>query len=103
MVHELKILPEYFKEVISNKKKFEVRKNDRNFKVGDSLVLKEYINGEYTGAICICEVTYILQGGKYGINKDYCILSINKVTGLISIDMSDQEDKTCKIEKFKGE
>lgn len=38
--HELKILPKYFSEVYSGNKTFEVRKNDRNFKVGDMLILK---------------------------------------------------------------
>ena len=33
--HELKILPEYYKEVLAGKKKFEIRKNDRNFKTED--------------------------------------------------------------------
>lgn len=32
MIHELKILPQYFKEVVNGNKNFEVRKNDRGFK-----------------------------------------------------------------------
>ncbi|HGS9342764.1 DUF3850 domain-containing protein [Clostridioides difficile] len=32
MIHELKILPQYFKEVVNGNKNFEVRKNDRSFK-----------------------------------------------------------------------
>jgi len=31
MVHELKIAPIYFEAVISGKKAFEVRKDDRNY------------------------------------------------------------------------
>ena len=51
MIHELKTLPEYFKEVVSGNKPFEVRKNDRPFKVGDYLMLREYEPKEalYTG------------------------------------------------------
>ena len=41
-VHELKILPEYYKAQKAGKKNFEIRKNDRDYKVGDKLVLKEY-------------------------------------------------------------
>lgn len=41
-IHELKILPEYFKAQKAGKKNFEIRKNDRDYKVGDKLVLKEY-------------------------------------------------------------
>lgn len=31
-IHELKILPEYFEAVVSGNKRFEIRKNDRNYK-----------------------------------------------------------------------
>lgn len=30
-IHELKILPEYFEAVVSGDKRFEIRKNDRNY------------------------------------------------------------------------
>lgn len=49
MIHELKILPQYFEAVQSGLKTFEIRKNDRDYKVGDTLVLKEYNNEAYTG------------------------------------------------------
>ncbi|BDX40303.1 hypothetical protein K6D_03770 [Enterococcus faecium] len=41
MIHELKILPEYFEAVTSGRKQFETRRNDRNFKVGSQLILRE--------------------------------------------------------------
>lgn len=41
-IHELKIWPEFFDAVDSGKKKFDVRKNDRGFKEGDVLVLREF-------------------------------------------------------------
>lgn len=37
IIHELKTLPEYFELVRKGIKNFEVRKNDRDFKVGDML------------------------------------------------------------------
>lgn len=74
--HELKIIPKYFKDVVDGDKNFELRKNDRDFKVGDSLMLKEFDNGEYTGDSVQVVVTYILVGGEYGLNKDYVILGI---------------------------
>lgn len=40
--HELKILPQYFKAVQNGSKTFELRKNDRRFKVGDTLILREW-------------------------------------------------------------
>jgi len=62
VAHDLKTLPEYFKQVESGIKKFECRKDDRNYKVGDVLNLKEYDpdNG-YTGAGVQRTVTYILR------------------------------------------
>lgn len=42
MVHALKEHPEHFENVISGKKLFEIRKNDRDFKTGDLLALNEY-------------------------------------------------------------
>lgn len=40
--HELKCRPEYFSRVASGQKTFEIRRNDRDFQVGDILILKEY-------------------------------------------------------------
>lgn len=47
--HHLKTFPEYFNAVENGTKPFEVRKNDRNYQVGDTLHLQEYSNGAYTG------------------------------------------------------
>ena len=43
--HELKLDIRYFDDVKSGKKNFEIRKNDSDFKVGDILELKAYVNG----------------------------------------------------------
>ena len=81
-IHELKILPEYFNAVIDGRKTFEIRKNDRDFAVGDTLVLKEWnqINRMPTGREQRCEITYILEGNEetkgYGLMKGFCIMSI---------------------------
>lgn len=42
MNHHLKILEEYFQAVIEGRKPFEIRNNDRDFKVGDSCILEEF-------------------------------------------------------------
>jgi hypothetical protein len=74
-LHELKILPQYYKKVSSGEKRFEIRKDDRNFKIGDLIRLSEF-NKEYTGRDCLVEIIYKLDGGNYGLEKGYCILSI---------------------------
>lgn len=74
--HELKILPKYFKDIVDGDKNFELRKNDRDFKIGDSLMLREFDNGAYTGDSIQVVVTYIFVGGEYGLDKDYVIMGI---------------------------
>lgn len=78
MIHHLKILPPYFKAVAQQKKTFEARKNDRDYKVGDVLILEEWAPGTgYTGQMCARFVTYILYGGEFGIDKGYCVMALS--------------------------
>lgn len=84
-IHELKTWPEYWAEVAAGNKTFEIRKNDRNFKVGDHLLLQEYdpfseefdhgFTSGYSGRSVLCEVTYILSN--YSAVKDgYVVMGI---------------------------
>lgn len=77
-VHELKTWPSFFNAVMNGVKPFEVRKLDRNFKVGDYLLLREFNpnNGSYTGAVCTRQITYILKGGNFGIEDGYGVLGL---------------------------
>ena len=76
MTHKLKILPKYYNEVLVGKKKFEIRKNDRDFKEEDVVILKEFVDGIYTGRYIKAIIDYIFNGGSYGLEKGYCIFSI---------------------------
>lgn len=78
-LHKLKIQPQYYKKVVSGEKRFEIRKDDRDFKVGDLIRLQEFEN-EYTGRETLYEIIYKLDGGDYGLEKGYCILSIKPYT-----------------------
>ena len=42
MIHKLKTLPAFYADVECGVKTFDIRKNDRNFRVGDALILEEY-------------------------------------------------------------
>lgn len=77
-VHELKTWPEYFAEVWSDAKTFEVRKADRNFAVGDCLALCEWDpkTQAYTERIAFRTVTYRLDGGQFGIESGFCVLGL---------------------------
>lgn len=46
-IHELKLDIKYFKDVLEQKKTFEIRKNDRDFKLGDVLALTAVEYGQY--------------------------------------------------------
>lgn len=75
VIHELKILPEYFREVVCQNKRFELRKDDRDYRIGDWLMLKEYKDGEYTGKGAGFKISYILRNcPQYGLMDGYCIL-----------------------------
>lgn len=78
MVHKLKTWPQYFQRVLDREKKFEVRKNDRDYQVGDILELQEYDPEfkEYSQRYICGRVTYILHGPDFGIEKGYCVMSL---------------------------
>jgi hypothetical protein len=74
VIHTLKIETEFFKAVKRTAKKtFEIRKNDRNFQVGDILILEEYMNGMYLDDECEAEVIYITD---YAQREGYVVLGI---------------------------
>jgi len=86
MLHELKTWREPFEAVWDDLKSFEFRKNDRDFKVGDSLLLKEYVPAfdRYTGRVIVADVKHIQKGGIFCIPEGYCIMSlaiIKKIEG----------------------
>lgn len=61
MIHGLKIAPEYFDAVRRGVKNFELRKNDRDFKVGDYLALNEWDGEAYTGRSELVKVIYAMN------------------------------------------
>jgi len=76
--HDLKCWIDPFNAVASGKKRFEFRLNDRNYKVGDELILREWdpVNKCYTGRPVIRRyITYILTEG-FGLPDGYCIMSL---------------------------
>ena len=72
-VHNLKIKPQYFKDVVCGIKTFEVRKNDRGFEIGDLMVLETYDNEKFTGSFVNTEITYILDDPQF-CKEGYVIL-----------------------------
>lgn len=72
----LKTETQYYQAVIRGVKKFELRKNDKGFKVGDMVYLVEVVNGVETGRTTPpLEIRYVFEGGQYGLDEEYCIIN----------------------------
>lgn len=79
-LHELKIKQEYWEEVMSNNKNFELRKNDRDYQVGDLINFKVIIGEVIIPTESVYRITYVLKGvPEYGLSEDYCILGIKRM------------------------
>lgn len=76
MNHTLKAWPEPFSDIWNGIKKCEIRRNDRNFKVNDLLLLNEYLpSGTFTGRQIDARVTHIQAG--FGLPDGFVVLSID--------------------------
>lgn len=94
MVHSVKCLPEYFEPLYEGTKTFEVRKNDRFYRIGDYLAVNEFYplereasvpeffrrfpDGFYSDRFALFRITYILDNPLYCL-EDYVILSLERV------------------------
>ncbi len=77
-MHDLKIWPANYEAVSTGSKRYEIRKTDRNFKVGDQVMLREYVpeNKKYTGRSAIYRITHMTEPGAWGLPEDLCVFSI---------------------------
>lgn len=83
MEHSIYIQKQYFDKVLSKEKTFELRKNDRDYKIGDTLILKEIDDHDLnTGRKIKVEITYILNGPIYGLDDGFCVMAIKNVRRL---------------------
>lgn len=81
-VHAIKVWPEYFNALVTGLKPFELRKNDRDYRVGDALRLRVWDpdSSEYTGAEVAMNVTYVLagdEGERFGLKPGYAVLGLS--------------------------
>ena len=81
MTHEIKCFPKYFDALVDGLKNFEVRKNDRDYKVGDSLLSREYDSEKksYTGYELYAPVVYILENDESftGLAEGFVVLGLD--------------------------
>jgi predicted transcriptional regulator len=67
MTHELKIWPQHFAAVVSGVKKYEVRRNDRVYKVGDEIHLREWDPepATYTGRFQLARIIHVTDSASW--------------------------------------
>ncbi|MFH6786298.1 DUF3850 domain-containing protein [Methylobacterium sp. MA0201] len=84
-VHEVKSWPHLFEATLNGTKKHDMRRaSDRDYNVGDFLLLKEFDpkKGTYTGRQLRAKITYITSAefpcalSAQGLSEGYCILSL---------------------------
>ena len=90
-LHILKIRQNYFEDILVGVKTFELRKNDRDYKVGDLIHFVDIHGEEYplrcfdnnhitTPIDLVFQITYVLKDvTEFGLDKDYCILGIKQL------------------------
>lgn len=77
--HWLKTAPEFYGDVESGRKPFEVRIDDRTppYEAGDTVHLQEYVDGKYSGRETVKTVTYVLRDSRY-CKHGFCILGLTE-------------------------
>lgn len=86
--HILKTDPQPFEEVRLGHKRFEIRFDDRDYNVGDTLDLRETVDAgavmqkgaplQYTGRMVTVRVLHIMRGPIYGLAPGWVIMSIDE-------------------------
>ncbi len=89
--HSLKIYPVFYDAVANGAKTFEIRKNDRDYQVGDTLCMREFTGrgsdgvDNYTGRVVYAKVTYVLTSEDFprAIVDGYAVLGIEVLRDLM--------------------
>lgn len=79
--HELKTWPEPFAAIWRGSKLYEIRKADRDFRPGDTVILREWVlEGHfYTGREVEARITYLTPGGQWELPHDLCVFGIGDI------------------------
>lgn len=81
--HRLKCWQPYFAEVVSGRKTFEVRRDDRGYQERDTLVLCEWTGTRYTGSRHVCQVVFLLgglQAEMFGLRPGYVVMGLTALS-----------------------
>jgi hypothetical protein len=74
--HEIKCWPPFFGAIRRKEKNFDVRRDDRGYQKGDTVVLREWDprRAGFTGNDEHRKIKFILTGGQFGIEPGYVVL-----------------------------
>lgn len=86
-VHALKTAQPYYDAVVAGMKTFDIRTFDRPFKVGDILVLREYVDGRYTTGAVERVISYVMDDTDY-VLPGSVVLGIREATLGEAIDLT---------------
>lgn len=59
--HRIKLASQYFDAVQKEEKNFEIRKNDRDYREGDWLILREWDGSNFTGRKIVRRIVHIYE------------------------------------------
>lgn len=95
--HELKIWPSQFAALLSLDKLHEVRRFDRDFRIGDYLRLREFEPEaeRYTGREVRAIVSWITEPGTFGLPSEVGVMSIQGVIETTKAKAQRREPSTC--------
>ncbi|WP_323027976.1 DUF3850 domain-containing protein [Gelidibacter japonicus] len=77
MIHKIKIHEKDAKEHLRGVKPWELRKNDRNYQIGDDIeftIVDAY--NKPTGHIYTRRIIDVFHGGVYGLQNGFCIITL---------------------------
>jgi len=88
MIHDLKILPVHYNQIMLGYKNFELRKDDRLYSKYDILRLMEWLpdKKEYSGNIISVNIIYILRyADSFGLKPGYVIMGFRNVNNCTAV------------------
>jgi len=101
--HHFKTLPEPFEAMWQGQKPFEIRNNDRDYKLGDKFCSQEYdpIRMTFSGREIWGSITYFVGYEKWGLPAGLCVFGCGD---LVNIDnVSAQKELKDLEHSAKGE
>lgn len=95
-----KIRQQYFNAVIRDEKNFELRRDEDDAQVGDTLVLQEWDGEQFTGREVERNISYVLRNvPEYGLKEGYCIMCWHRKRDLMKIkEMVEKLRVNCLVE-----